>query len=154
MGVMLRVAGIPSRVAIGFTPGVQVNDYLSISTQDAHAWVEAYFGGKGWVTFDPTPLSDGRGITPSYLQAGPQDGKQPVVVSVTVALKVGTEVEQRRWKQVPGHQEQSQEQTADTTITIEKRVDRFELIMCQRGMNKRRKHSVVEEFFPRREVFE
>ncbi|WP_103352471.1 DUF3488 and transglutaminase-like domain-containing protein [Amycolatopsis sp. CA-128772] len=77
MGVMLRVAGIPSRVAIGFTPGVQVNDYLSISTQDAHAWVEAYFGDRGWVTFDPTPLSDGRGITPSYLQAGPQDGTQP-----------------------------------------------------------------------------
>ncbi|MEV4147898.1 DUF3488 and transglutaminase-like domain-containing protein [Amycolatopsis sp. NPDC049691] len=77
MAVMLRVAGIPSRVAIGFTPGVQVNDYLSITTQDAHAWVEAYFGGKGWVTFDPTPLSDGRGITPSYLQAGTQDGNQP-----------------------------------------------------------------------------
>ncbi|WP_086683895.1 transglutaminaseTgpA domain-containing protein, partial [Amycolatopsis pretoriensis] len=77
MAVMLRVAGIPSRVAIGFTPGVQVNDYLSITTQDAHAWVEAYFGGKGWVTFDPTPLSDGRGITPSYLQAGTPDGNQP-----------------------------------------------------------------------------
>ncbi|MBE1502602.1 transglutaminase-like putative cysteine protease [Amycolatopsis lexingtonensis] len=77
MAVMLRVAGIPSRVAIGFTPGVQVNDYLSISTQDAHAWVEAYFGDKGWVTFDPTPLSDGRGITPPYLQAGPQGGNQP-----------------------------------------------------------------------------
>lgn len=77
MAVMLRVAGIPSRVAIGFTPGQEVNDYLSISTQDAHAWVEAYFGDKGWVTFDPTPLSDGRGITPSYLQAGPQDGGKP-----------------------------------------------------------------------------
>ncbi|MGW4060885.1 transglutaminaseTgpA domain-containing protein [Amycolatopsis sp. NPDC004747] len=77
MAVMLRVAGIPSRVAIGFTPGVQVNDYLSVTTQDAHAWVEAYFGDKGWVTFDPTPLSDGRGITPSYLQAGPQNGNQP-----------------------------------------------------------------------------
>ncbi|WP_410575082.1 transglutaminaseTgpA domain-containing protein [Amycolatopsis sp. cmx-4-61] len=77
MAVMLRVAGIPSRVAIGFTPGTQVNDYLSISTQDAHAWVEAYFGDKGWVTFDPTPLSDGRGITPSYLQAGSQNGDQP-----------------------------------------------------------------------------
>jgi hypothetical protein len=77
MAVMLRVAGIPSRVAIGFTPGNQVNDYLSISTQDAHAWVEAYFGDKGWVTFDPTPLSDGRGITPSYLQAGTQGGQTP-----------------------------------------------------------------------------
>ena len=77
MAVMLRVADIPSRVAIGFTPGVPVNDYLSISTQDAHAWVEAYFGDKGWVTFDPTPLSDGRGITPSYLQAGAENGNQP-----------------------------------------------------------------------------
>jgi hypothetical protein len=77
MAVMLRVADIPSRVAIGFTPGVPVNDYLSISTQDAHAWVEAYFGDKGWVTFDPTPLSDGRGITPSYLQAGGENGNQP-----------------------------------------------------------------------------
>jgi hypothetical protein len=77
MAVMLRVANIPSRVAIGFTPGVPVNDYLSISTQDAHAWVEAYFGDKGWVTFDPTPLSDGRGITPSYLQAGGENGNQP-----------------------------------------------------------------------------
>ncbi|SFW76476.1 transglutaminase TgpA family protein [Amycolatopsis australiensis] len=77
MAVMLRVAGIPSRVAIGFTPGVPVNDHLSITTQDAHAWVEAYFGAKGWVTFDPTPLSDGRGITPSYLQTGPQNGDQP-----------------------------------------------------------------------------
>ncbi|WP_326951455.1 MULTISPECIES: DUF3488 and transglutaminase-like domain-containing protein [unclassified Amycolatopsis] len=77
MAVMLRVANIPSRVAIGFTPGVPVNDYLSITTQDAHAWVEVYFGDKGWVTFDPTPLSDGRGITPSYLQAGGENGDQP-----------------------------------------------------------------------------
>ncbi|MDT7797152.1 MAG: hypothetical protein QOI78_585 [Actinomycetota bacterium] len=77
MAVMLRVADIPSRVAIGFTPGVPVNDYMSITTQDAHAWVEAYFGDKGWVTFDPTPLSDGRGITPSYLQAGGENGNQP-----------------------------------------------------------------------------
>ncbi|MEA5363676.1 DUF3488 and transglutaminase-like domain-containing protein [Amycolatopsis sp., V23-08] len=77
MAVMLRVADIPSRVAIGFTPGVPVNDYMSITTQDAHAWVEAYFGDKGWVTFDPTPLSDGRGITPPYLQAGGENGNQP-----------------------------------------------------------------------------
>ena len=80
MAVMLRVAGIPSRVALGFTPGVpsagDVNT-LSIGTQDAHAWVEVYFGAKGWVSFDPTPLSDGRGITPPYLQANPSDGAQP-----------------------------------------------------------------------------
>lgn len=80
MAVMLRVAHIPSRVALGFTPGVQAaNDVnsLSIGTQDAHAWVEVYFGAKGWVAFDPTPLSDGRGITPPYLKADPSSGAQP-----------------------------------------------------------------------------
>lgn len=80
MAVMLRLAHIPSRVALGFTPGVPAPDdanTLSIGTQDAHAWVEAYFGAKGWVAFDPTPLSDGRGITPPYLKADPSGGAQP-----------------------------------------------------------------------------
>ncbi|MFD8499910.1 DUF3488 and DUF4129 domain-containing transglutaminase family protein [Amycolatopsis sp. NPDC059657] len=72
MAVMLRSLGIPSRVAIGFTPGVPTADYLAITTKDAHAWVEVYFGDKGWVSFDPTPLSDGRGYIPSYLRSDTQ----------------------------------------------------------------------------------
>ncbi|MFD9964056.1 DUF3488 and DUF4129 domain-containing transglutaminase family protein [Amycolatopsis sp. NPDC059020] len=76
MAVMARVAGLPSRVAIGFTPGVRKGDYQSISSQDAHAWVEVYFGDRGWVSFDPTPLADGRGVVPPYLQQnGPTGGK-------------------------------------------------------------------------------
>ncbi|SDY00970.1 Transglutaminase-like superfamily protein [Amycolatopsis xylanica] len=72
MAVMLRSLGIPSRVAIGFTPGEEVADYRAITTKDAHAWVEVYFGDKGWVSFDPTPLSDNRGFIPSYLQTNPK----------------------------------------------------------------------------------
>jgi hypothetical protein len=69
MAVMLRAIGIPSRVAIGFTPGVPTADYQAITSKDAHAWVEVYFGDQGWVSFDPTPLADGRGYIPPYLQA-------------------------------------------------------------------------------------
>ena len=69
MAVMLRAIGIPSRVAIGFTPGTVTADYQAIMSKDAHAWVEVYFGAEGWVTFDPTPLTDGRGYIPSYLRA-------------------------------------------------------------------------------------
>lgn len=69
MAVMLRAVGIPSRVAVGFTAGRNTGDYRTITSQDAHAWVEVYFGGLGWVPFDPTPLSDGRGIVPPYLRA-------------------------------------------------------------------------------------
>jgi transglutaminase-like putative cysteine protease len=68
MGVMLRSLGVPSRVAVGFTTGYPTADYRAITSQDAHAWVEVYFGDKGWVSFDPTPLADGRGYIPPYLR--------------------------------------------------------------------------------------
>jgi len=69
MAVMVRSEGIPARVAVGFTPGTKQGSYRSITTRDAHAWVEVYLGKKfGWVVFDPTPLSGGRGVTPEYLQ--------------------------------------------------------------------------------------
>ncbi|AXB49200.1 transglutaminase TgpA family protein [Amycolatopsis albispora] len=74
MAVMLRTLNIPSRVAIGFTPGYTTADYRSITSQDAHAWVEAYFGELGWVTFDPTPLADSRGYIPPYLR--PDESQQ------------------------------------------------------------------------------
>ncbi|MGH3738301.1 MAG: transglutaminaseTgpA domain-containing protein, partial [Micromonosporaceae bacterium] len=54
---MLRTAGIPARVAIGFTQGVREPNGFNVRNRDAHAWVEAYFEGFGWVPFDPTPAS-------------------------------------------------------------------------------------------------
>jgi len=59
MAVMLRTLKIPSRVITGFTTN-EFNDITSqyiIRSSDAHAWVEAYFPERGWVTFDPTPSS-------------------------------------------------------------------------------------------------
>lgn len=67
MAALLRTVGIPSRVAIGFTAGYRDGDERVITTEDAHAWVEAYFPGWGWQTFDPTPLGDGRTALPQYL---------------------------------------------------------------------------------------
>lgn len=56
---MARTLGIPSRVAVGFTPGV-VNDdgWYSVLGKNAHAWPELWFDDVGWVLFEPTP---GRG---------------------------------------------------------------------------------------------
>ena len=39
---------------------VQPDGSRLITTDDAHAWVEVYFQGLGWVPFDPTPISAGR----------------------------------------------------------------------------------------------
>jgi transglutaminase-like putative cysteine protease len=59
LALMLRMVGIPARVVSGFAPGTpdssdgsyEVHDY------DAHSWVEVFFRGIGWVTFDPTPAA-------------------------------------------------------------------------------------------------
>jgi transglutaminase-like putative cysteine protease len=57
MTLMLRMNGIPARVAAGFLPGVYHAATRSYDVQavDAHSWVEVYFAGIGWVPFDPTP---------------------------------------------------------------------------------------------------
>jgi protein-glutamine gamma-glutamyltransferase len=58
MAMMLRMVGIPARVATGFAPGVPQPDapgVYKVRDFDAHSWVEVYFNKIGWVTFDPTP---------------------------------------------------------------------------------------------------
>jgi transglutaminase-like putative cysteine protease len=55
---MARSIGIPSRVVVGFTKGIQDPNeptLYRVKGQHAHAWVELYFHGYGWVMFDPTP---------------------------------------------------------------------------------------------------
>ena len=57
MAVMLRTLRIPSRVVNGFRSD-EFNDITAnyvVRAKDAHSWVEAYFPGYGWITFDPTP---------------------------------------------------------------------------------------------------
>ena len=57
MALMLRMAGIPARVAAGFSPGSYNKDTgeYRVRDLDAHSWVEVWFTGIGWVPFDPTP---------------------------------------------------------------------------------------------------
>ncbi len=56
LALLLRAAGVPSRVAAGYLGGEwnEVGRYLIVRQSDAHAWVEAWIGGR-WVTLDATP---------------------------------------------------------------------------------------------------
>ncbi|HZT85893.1 MAG TPA: transglutaminase-like domain-containing protein [Gaiellaceae bacterium] len=76
MALMLRYLGIPARVAVGFAGGqYDPSRHLwNITDREAHAWVEVWFKGYGWLPFDPTPAGPGappRGPAAAGLPPGP-----------------------------------------------------------------------------------
>jgi transglutaminase-like putative cysteine protease len=81
MAVMARQAGVPSRVAVGYTAGENIGgDRWSVTVGDAHAWPELYFEGAGWVRFEPTPSSSqgqGSASVPDYSSGGGVAGADP-----------------------------------------------------------------------------
>ncbi len=68
MAAMLRTIGIQSRVVVGYATGLPIapGEY-SFSTDVAHAWVEVWFPGWGWMPFEPTPT---RTNAVTYVSAG------------------------------------------------------------------------------------
>lgn len=59
MALLCRCEGIPTRYCTGYLPGRYnpFTGFREVYGDDAHAWVEVYLPGFGWMTFDPTPGS-------------------------------------------------------------------------------------------------
>ena len=92
MVVLARAAGIPARLVIGYANGTyNLNSKRFVVTEaDAHSWVEVYFPGIGWVTFEPTsgrpPLNRADAAlplrhSPRLLLRPPQEGDQSAGVA-------------------------------------------------------------------------
>ncbi|HEX7815882.1 DUF3488 and transglutaminase-like domain-containing protein [Dyella sp.] len=54
--VLMRAAGIPTRIVTGYQGGYwnDLGNYLLVRQSDAHAWSEVWIAGRGWVRIDPT----------------------------------------------------------------------------------------------------
>ncbi|MGC1210806.1 MAG: DUF3488 and transglutaminase-like domain-containing protein [Micromonospora sp.] len=62
MAWLVRAAGIPARVAFGFTNGSSSsNGTYVLTNRNLHAWTEVYFADIGWVPFDATPAASIQG---------------------------------------------------------------------------------------------
>ena len=56
--LLLRLVGVPTRVVSGFATGKRTGENTyAVRDEDAHAWIEVYFPGFGWVPFNPTPAA-------------------------------------------------------------------------------------------------
>ena len=86
---LMRIAGIPSRVVLGYHGGElnQIGKYVIVHQSDAHAWCEVWIRDLGWMRVDPTDM-----IAPdrlgsdlaSYLQAHPADPAAAARISSTM----------------------------------------------------------------------
>ncbi len=65
--VLMRAAGIPSRIVTGYLGGEvnELGDYLIVRQADAHAWTEVWFADVGWLRVDPTAA-----VSPLRVEAG------------------------------------------------------------------------------------
>lgn len=85
MAVLLRMQEIPARVVTGYAPGVFMVEQgnFEVTGDLAHAWVEVYFPGYGWIPFEPTPSQ----TVPSYAQLTP--GEAATEMEIEVGLQPG-----------------------------------------------------------------
>jgi protein-glutamine gamma-glutamyltransferase len=81
MALLLRMGGVPARVAVGFATGSldRATHTFTVRAREAHAWVEVWFPHYGWVTFDPTPAQPNvAGTALTGQQSGKLHGDQSI----------------------------------------------------------------------------
>ena len=65
--MLLRSAGIPARYAEGFAVPTGNGNWIDVPDYNAHAWVEVYWGGIGWIPVEMTPA--GESVPAAYANA-------------------------------------------------------------------------------------
>lgn len=107
-GVLARLVGLPTRIAVGFTTGDVGDDGLfHVRDLNAHAWPEVYLSGYGWVAFEPTP---GRGAPGAEDYTGLPESQANVSNPSTATTLGSTATTEAPQQQAPG-----QTQTPPTT---------------------------------------
>lgn len=73
LAVMGRIVGLPTRYIEGYVARPDADGIARVTELNAHAWVEIYFSGFGWVPFDPTPGSGSADDAATDTQDDPSD---------------------------------------------------------------------------------
>lgn len=56
--ILLRCLDVPARYVTGYSATLTADEWTTVTSDDAHAWVEYYEDGIGWLVLDPTPAAD------------------------------------------------------------------------------------------------
>ena len=79
---LMRAAGVPARVVMGYQGGDlnPVDGKFTVRQADAHAWTEVFIRGRGWARVDPTVLSVPRRLDDSFARAAAAGGAVPLLM--------------------------------------------------------------------------
>lgn len=85
--LMLRALGIPARYVTGYYATAYANQAVTVTTDNAHAWVEYYSDTAGWIPLECTPSSfqPARYVGSQRASGGSTDATQPTTVEPTTA---------------------------------------------------------------------
>ena len=103
LAVMLRTLNVPVREVVGYVPGPYnpVTDLYTIQADDAHAWVQVWFPGYGWQSFDPTaavPLANPDPGTTALHDLGGAFGRIPVWPATAAVILIGLTAALVSWR--------------------------------------------------------
>jgi hypothetical protein len=118
--LLLRLAGVPARVVVGFATGKETAPgRYTVRDLDAHQWIEVYFQGYGWVPFNPTPAASPASIAggldplrPPTPASGNPGGLAFLAVLVPLVLAGLRIVRRRSSPRLRGHSLRSLERIA------------------------------------------
>ena len=112
---LMRAAGVPARIVTGYQGGGinPFGQYLVVRQSDAHAWVEIWVAGRGWVRIDPTASVAPMRIESGVTAALPATDGLPVMMRQDAAwlrsLRFGLDAATNTWNQwVVGYGEEKQ----------------------------------------------
>ena len=69
--MLLRAMDIPARYVSGYSVSGTAGEWITVTEDDAHAWVEYYVNGVGWLPLEPTPAAEQQIPVPESQQAEP-----------------------------------------------------------------------------------
>ncbi len=79
---LMRAAGVPARVVVGYQGGDMnpVDNRFTVRQADAHAWTEVYLADRGWLRVDPTVLSAPRRLDEGLERAVGENAALPLML--------------------------------------------------------------------------
>ncbi|HYD58014.1 MAG TPA: DUF3488 and transglutaminase-like domain-containing protein [Burkholderiales bacterium] len=96
---LMRAAGVPARVVMGYQGG-EANTFdriITVRQSDAHAWTEVFLAGRGWMRIDPTAASNPRRVDNGLAGALPNATPLPYLTRTDLEWLRGL---RHRWEAV------------------------------------------------------